>query len=165
MGTFATTTALDTMIPGVLINTTTVSSLASLCIDWAETHVKAKISRRYDTSSDPFLTSTSIPPQLTSLTEQLAGGYFFQQISRGAPESMARGQLLIDMAKESLLMLADSDCDLLNTAGSSVSERVTSSRQEVISSSSSFYTTFDEDSPLNWKVDPSKLSAIKSGRS
>jgi hypothetical protein len=152
------------MIPGVAINTTTVSSLASLCITWAENHVKSKLARRYDVSSSPFLTSTTIPPQITSITEQLAGGYLFKQISRGAPESIERGEALIVEAKASLMMLSKSECDLVDTAGSFLPERTDSTRLEVISSASSFHTTFDEDSPLNWKIDGDKVQAIADDR-
>lgn len=162
MGTYATTTALDTMIPGVNIGTTTASSLAGLCITWAENQVNAKLSRRYDTSS--WNTSTAVPPQVRSITEMIAGGHFFKQISRGGPESLERGNELMQDGLDQLMMLAKSECDLLDTAGSFTPERTDSSRVHVVSSTSAYHTTFDEDDPLNWTPDSDKLSDISSGR-
>lgn len=162
MGTFATYTTLDTLIPGIGINTTTAQSLGSRCIDWAEGFVKAKLARRYDVSA--WSTFAATPPQVKYITEQIATGHFFQQISRGAPESLTRGQNLIDKGSDQLMMIAKNECDLVNTAGSFVTERTTSAREDVICSSSAYHTTFDEDNPLNWEVDSSKLSDIASGR-
>ena len=163
MGTFATFTSLDTIIPGVQIDTTTGQSLASICINWAENKVKAKLSRRYDVSN--WSTSTAVPPQITSITEMIACGHLFKQISRGAPESITRGNEIMQDGIDQLMQLANMECDLVNTAGSLINERTDSTREEVISSTTGYHTTFDEDSPLNWVIDPDKVSDIDSGRS
>ena len=162
MGTFATTTAIDTLIPGVDISTSTASSLASKCITWAENHVKAKLSQRYDVSA--WNTSTAVPPQVTSITEMLASGYFFKKISRGGPSSIERGNESINDAKDELKALATKDCDLLDSTGSFVNERTDEVSAAVISSTTSYHRTFDEDSPINWTIDPDKVSDIESGR-
>jgi hypothetical protein len=162
LGTFATTTSLDTLIPGVDLSTVTASSLASKCITWAENHVKAKLAKRYDVSS--WNTSTSVPPQITSITEMLASGYFFKKISRGAPASIERGNESLADGNEQLMALANRDCDLVDTAGSFVNERTDEVSETVISSTTAYHTTFDEDDPINWVIDPDKVSDIQSGR-
>lgn len=163
MGTFATTTAIDTLIPGVDLSTTTASSLASKCITWAENRVKSCLSKRYDVSA--WNTSTSVPPQVTSITEMLASGYFFKKISRGGPASIERGNESIKDANSELMELAKKQCDLLDSTGSFVSERSTEVSASVISSTNAYYTTFDEDDPINWSIDPDKVSDIEAGRS
>ena len=44
MGTFATTTSLQTLLPGITFDTAT-TSLYSLCITWAESFIRGKLSR------------------------------------------------------------------------------------------------------------------------
>lgn len=164
MGTFATYTSLDLLIPGVKI-TNTAASLAAKCIVWAENQVKSKLSRRYDISGSPFLTSTSVPPQITSITEMIASGHLFKQLSRGAPESIDRGNEIIKDGMDQLISLATGESHLLDTSGSFVGERTDSVREYVIHSASGYHTTFDEDDPINWKIDPDKIDDIESGRS
>lgn len=159
MGTFATTTALQTLLPGVSFDTAT-TSLCSLCITWAEGFVRTSLARRYDMSSSPFNTSTSIPTSLTSITEQLAMGYYFKNSSRGGKESIGRGDSLIKMAQDQLKNIANGTTDLLDNSY----DVIANSQREVICSTSSYHTTFGEDDPTLWNVDEDKLSDIADER-
>jgi len=162
LGTYATTTALDTLIPGVDLATTTASVLASKCITWAENTVNCELARRYDVGS--WDTSTAVPPLVTSITEMLASGYFFKKISRGGPASIERGKESIADAMTMLKQITERKCDLLDTAGSYVTERNTEAGTSVFNSTSAYHTTFDEDDPINWVIDSKKLTDIKNAR-
>ena len=159
MGTFATTTSLETLLPGVSFDTAT-SSLASMCITWAEGFIRTNLARRYNMSSSPFNTSTSIPTYLTSLCEQMAMGYYFKNASRGSKESITRGEALLKFAQTEIMDIASFRKDLVDNIYALVSNRTA----EVIASTSAYHTTFDEDDPINWQVDSDKLSDIDSGR-
>lgn len=161
MGSIATTTAIDTLMPDITFDSAT-TAIASKCIDWAETKVKGKLSRRYDVSASPFTVSTSTS-MLTALVEQFSLGDLYRKISRGSKESISRGEALLKDALATLEQLSDGKCDLLNSAGTDVVQGK-SGYSEIISSTTGYHTTFDEDDPLNWKIDPDKLSDIKSGR-
>lgn len=159
MGTFATTTSLQTLLPGVSFDTAT-TSLCSLCITWAEGFIRTSLARRYNMSSSPFNTSTSIPTSLTSITEQLAMGYYFKNSSRGGKESIGRGDSLIKMAQELLKSIANGTADLLDNNY----EIIPNTQSQVLCSTSSYHTTFGEDDPLLWGVDSNKLSDIADER-
>lgn len=158
MGTFATTTSLQTLLPGVTFDNAT-TSLCSMAITWAEGYMRTALSRRYNMSASPFNTSTSIPTALTSLTEQMAMGQYFKLSSRGAKEAMARGQALIDEVKRQVKEIRNFEADLLDNSFSTIS-----SVSRVTASVSGYHTTFNEDDPLNWKPDSDKLLDIADER-
>lgn len=159
MGTFATTTSLQTLLPNVSFDTAT-TSLCTMCITWAEGYIRTKLARRYNMSASPFNTSTSIPTSLTSITEQLSMGYYFKNSSRGAKESISRGDALIKEAKDQIDEIANFNSDLLDNSYSLISNR----NREVYASTSAYNTTFNEDDPLLWEVDSDKLSDIADER-
>lgn len=159
MGTFATTTALQTLLPGVTFDTAT-TSLCSMCITWAEGFIRGKLARRYDVSASPFNTSTSIPTQITSITEKMAMGYYFKNSSRGSKESISRGEALLKEGRDEIMGFVNGECDLVDNSYAVVSDR----RSGIYESFSSYHTTFDEDDPVDWSVDTDKLSDISDGR-
>lgn len=163
MGTFCTTTSLDTLMPGISFDTAT-TALGTKCIEWSENWIKSKLSRRYDVSALPFTVATTTS-MLTSMGEQLAMGYLYKQISRGSKESITRGNELIGDVQDTVMKIADYECELLNATNGSTVVSDRAGRVEIISSASSYHTTFDEDSPLNWKPDEDKITAIASDRS
>lgn len=160
MGTFATTTSLQTLLPGVSFDTAT-TSLCSMCITWAESLIRTSLARRYDMSASPFNTSTSIPTQITSITEQIAMGHYFKLSSRGSKESLGRGEALIDQGVKSLNAIMESKVNLLDNTFSTISDRMS---RAVKCSTSSYNTTFNEDDPLLWKPDSNKISDIADDR-
>lgn len=147
------------MMIGVTFDTAT-TSLVTKCITWAENEVNKYVGRRYDVGA--FNTSTSIPPLVTSLTEQLAEGYAWRQMSRGSKESLARAKEMIDAVIANLKLVADYNLDLLDSSGDAISERNAASR--VKSTTQDYTPTFAEDDPLNWAVDSDKLDDIESDR-
>lgn len=157
MGTYATTTSIETLATGYTFNTAT-SAVASKCIAWAENEIDKKLSRRYDVAS--FKTTT--PPLITSLCESLALAYFYENMSRGSKESITRAKIMIDRVMENLTELADGEAALVNTAGSSVPDSFGTT--SVKCNTSDYAPTFAEDDPLKWKVDSTKLDDIDSGR-
>lgn len=156
MGTYSTTTTLDTLSVGVTFDTAT-TAVATECITWAEDEINKYLSKRYDISAF----QTSVPPVITSLCTQLSMGYLRQELSRGSKESISRGQTLIDRVMKNLQMLADNKLDIVDSSGATVSART---RKGVLSSTSGYTSTFNEDDPLEWAIDSDKLEDIEDGR-
>jgi len=163
MGTYTTITSLDTLMPNYELNTTTSSTPTSQVIDWAESMINSKIGKKYDVSSSPFDAYATTPPLVRTLAEQLSMGYIFKTWSRGGKESLTRGDAMIEMAMEVLDKIADCKIDLVNTGGSVVTK--TSTQDDILSNTDGYFSTFDEDDPLHWKVDQDKLDDISDGRS
>lgn len=160
MGTFATTTSLQTLLPGVTFDTAT-TSLASMCITWAEGFIRTNLARRYDMSASPFNTTTSIPTHITSITEKMAMGHYYKNSSRGSKESISRGEALLTEARNEILSIARYETDLVDTSFTAIANR----SSEIYASTSAYHTTFDEDDPVNWDVDQDKLDDIDTARS
>lgn len=139
---------------------TATTSLASKLITHAENEVNKWISKRYDVSS---FTSTSIPPLVTSLSETLAEGYLYQRMSRGGKESLGRGKELISQATENLKMISEYKLDILDANGDVLAD-MSNTSYRILSSTSEYSDTFNEDDPLSWAVDQDKLDDIDSGR-
>lgn len=159
MGTYCTTTSLDTLMIGTTFDTAT-TALGDKCITWAEDEINKHLSERYDVSA--FTPSASVPPMVRSLCEQLSMGYMYDAMSRSGKESHTRAERFIDRVMINLSDLVNNKADLVNTAGSSLSEL--STRKGVLSNTEDYHTTFDEDDPLDWVIDSDKLNDIESGR-
>lgn len=162
MGNYATTTSLATVMPDISFDTAT-TALVSELIDQAETEVNKYLSRRYDLSSSYFQTTTSIPPLVRTLTKRLAEGYTWKAMSRGAKESLKRGQVLEDGVIKNLELIQNYQSDLSDTAGAVIPD-FTNTAMRVKCNTSTYRPTFDEDDPLAWQVDPTKLSDISDSR-
>ena len=157
MGTYATTSSYDVILVGTTLDTAT-TSVISKCITWAENEINKKLAKRYDISSF----QTSVPPMLTTMCEQLALGYFYDNNSRGSKEGGVRADRLIKRVMDNLNELAMGKLELVNSAGSIITARGTA--KGVLSSTSDYTSTFAEDDPLNWNVDPDKLDDIADER-
>lgn len=162
MGKYATYTSLQTVMVGTQFDSAT-TALATKTIQWAESEVNKHIAKRYNISGSPFDTSTTIPPVIVSLTEQLATGYVWRANSRGSKESNKRAKDMIDGVLENLQALAKYELSILDSAGSLVTEKTNTSFQ-VLSNTDTYTPTFDEDNPLNWAIDKDKLTDISNGR-
>lgn len=160
MGTYATTTSLETLMIGTTFDTVT-TSLATKLITHAENEINKYLSKRYDIGS--FNTSTSVPPIITSIAETLAEGYMHQRMSRGGKESMARGKALIDQAIANLNDIANYKLDLIDSNGDQINDLSTGSYL-IKSTTENYSNTFNEDDPLNWEVDQDKLDDVDSER-
>ncbi len=157
MGTYATTTSLAILLVGVTFDTAT-TLLVDKCITHGENEVNKYLSKRYDVSD---FTTTSMPPLVTSLTETLAEGYYYQKTARGGKDALAQGKALIDQAQGNLQMIADRKLDLLGSDGQPLEEFANSSFQ-ILSSTSNYSPTFNEDDA--WATDQDKLDDIEDNR-
>lgn len=161
MGTYATTTSLQTVLIGITFDTAT-TSLASQCISWAESEVNKYLIKRYDITT--FLaTSTAVPPLVRTWTEWMAEGYFWQRNSRGSKESLTRGSELLKYARENLKDVAEYKGHLFNTTGSLISDKSTTAYR-VKSTTQDYSDTFDETDSLNWAISADKESDIADER-
>jgi hypothetical protein len=143
------------------INDTATAALAAVCITDAENEIKKKLSKRYDFSGSPFDTTTSIPPIITSLTETLAIGYMYENMARGSKEGHARADRYIKRVMENLDSLATGASQILDTAGSAVTEI---DGDWAVHTTENYNTTFNEDDPENWSPDLDKLEDISDDR-
>ena len=162
MGTYCTTTSLQTLMIGVTFDSVT-TSLATKLITHAENEVNKYLSKRYDLSASTFQTSTSIPPLVTSLTETLSEGYMYQRMSRGGKEGMARGKELITQATDNLKLISEYKMDLFATNGSLITD-MSNTAYRVSSTTDTYSNTFNEDDELLWEVDSDKEDDIESER-
>lgn len=161
MGTFATTTSLDTLMVDTTFDTAT-SALATQCITQAENKIREKMSERYDTSADAWQTSTSTPPVVTTWCEWLSMGYMYESLSRGGKEAFKRADRFIDKAMNNMDHVLDFEANVVNTLGSAITDAATTF--QVLSNTEDYHATFDEDDPTSWNVDPDKLDDIEDGR-
>jgi len=158
MGTYATTTALNTLMIGYTFDTQT-TLVAAKAITWAETEIDKKLSRRYDVSDF----KTTVPPIINSLCESYALGCLYELMSRGGKEMLNQGAALKKRVIENLDEIAESKADVTDTAGSIIPDLM-AANGSIRSNTSDYAPTFAEDNPLNWKVDSTKLSDIDSDR-
>lgn len=161
MGLYATTTSLEILMIGTVFDTAT-TSLGNKLITHAENEVNKYLSKRYDISSFN-VTSTSVPPIVTSISETLATGYMYKYMSRGGKDALERAKFFIDQAMDNLKLIAEYKLDLVDSNGDVIADSENSS-YSVKSTTSDYSNTFNEDSQLDWEVDPLKLDNIKSER-
>lgn len=161
MGLYATTTSLEILMIGTVFDTAT-TSLGNKLITHAENEVNKYLSKRYDISSFN-VTSTSVPPIVTSISETLATGYMYKYMSRGGKDALERAKFFIDQAMDNLKLIAEYKLDLVDSNGEVIPDGEGSS-YSIKSTTSDYSNTFNEDSQLDWEVDPLKLDNIKSER-
>ena len=137
------------------------ASLATKLITHAENEVNKYLSKRYDVTG--WTTAAATPPLVTSLAETLAEGYMSQRMSRGGKEAMARGAALIKQAIDNLVLIQDFKSDLVDSTGSVIQD-FSNTSYRILSNTTDYSPTFNEDDELQWKVDPDKLDDIDSER-
>jgi hypothetical protein len=160
MGSYATTTSLEILLPETTFDTAT-AALASKCITQSENIINSKLSNRYDVSD--FNTSTSIPPAVTTYCEQLSMALMMKYRSRGSKEEIARAKEIYDPIIKELTMIAEYEADLVDSSGDPIAER-TDGDYYVKSTTDTYTPIFDLDSETNWEVDPDLLDDIESDR-
>ena len=161
MGAFATTTSLAVKMVGTVFDTATLA-LASACIYDAENELKKHLCKRYDFSAAPFLTTTTLPPMMTTLAERLAIGYMYENMARGSTEGYARADRYIKGAMDNVQSMLNGDAQLTDSSGSLVTEI---DGDWAIKSATDLYpNTFNEDDPKNWAVSITKLEDIADER-
>ncbi len=163
MGIYCTTTSLEVIMVGTTFDTAT-TALASKLITHAENEVNKYLSKRYDLSLPIFSSGGAIPPLVTSLTESLAEAYMQRRMSRGGKEILAYAKDVIKEVTANLELISQYKLDLVGATGSIIVD-MSQTAYRVLSSTSNYTPTFDEDDELNWEVDPDKLDDIASSRS
>ncbi len=146
---------------GTIFDTAT-TSLASACIYDAENEIKKHLSKRYDFSAAPFLTTTSLPPMVTTLCETLAIGYMYENMSRGSKEGYARADRYINRVMKNIESLLAGEAQLTDSSGDLITEI---SGGWAVRATTEYSPTFNEDDPKEWVVDQDKLDDIESERS
>jgi hypothetical protein len=161
MGTYCTTTSIATRMVGTVFDSATTSLCSELISD-AESEINKYISKRYDVSV--FLaTSTAVPPIVNAWAKRLTVGYMYRDMARGGKEQLAQADKLIQPVLDNLKMVAEYKADLTDSSGVVIADASTGSFQ-VLSTTTDYANTFNEDDELNWKVDQSKLDDIDSER-
>lgn len=160
MGTYCTTTSLETLMVGTTFDSLT-TALASKCVDFAESEANKYLGKRYNIAS--WDSAGSTPPMVRTLCEWLGMGYTYISMDRGKDRVDKRGEKFIELAKENLKDIAEYKADLFDTSGSLVTDISTTSIR-ILSNTDSYTNTFDEDNPLNWAVDSDKLDDIDDER-
>lgn len=141
---------------------TATTNLATKLITHAENEINKWLSKRYDVAAFAA-TSTAVPPLVTSLAETLSEGYIYQRMSRGGKDADQRGKILISQVLENLKMISDYKLDLTDEDGNVIQD-MSQTAYRVLSSTSGYSETFNEDDPLDWKIDEDKLDDIASER-
>jgi len=158
---FATTTTLQVKMVGTTFNSAT-TALATLCITDAENEIKKRLAKRYDFSAAPFLTTTTYPPMIVTLTETLAIGYMYENLARGGKESYVRSDKYIKRVMDNLTELNEGSAQLIGVDGIPVDELEDGEWQ--VFTTEQYPNTFNEDDPENWDVSSDKLEAISDER-
>lgn len=160
MGTFCTTTSLETYWVGSSFDGLT--ALASTCITDAEDEIRKRLSRRFDVSSDYFQTSTSTPPAIENICKWYALGLLFEATSRGGKDAYSRADRYLKKAESNITELLEYKAQLVDSSGDVVSDA--SDQMQVLSNTSTYSSTFNEDDELSWGVDSDKLDDIETER-
>lgn len=156
MGRYCTTTSLATLWGGA--DFTDLTATATLMIDQAEAEIDKMLSARYNMASDTFQTSTSIPPMVTVLAQWLSLGYLYEQTARGSKDSYARADRYIKKAMSNIDKILEHKYNLVDASGDLIADNTT--ELQILSTTSEYSNTFNEDDPLDWNVNTQKLDDI-----
>lgn len=162
MSFYATTTAIASRCPDLELADTATSDLVSACLDDASAEVDKYLSRRYDLTNYQT-TTAAIPPMMRSLTIRLAEAYVWQRNSRGAKESLKRGDNLEKAVIQNLIDLRDYDASLVDTSGALIANDPDAGSFRILSNTKDYRDTFNEGKSAKWKVSATKLSDIPDG--
>lgn len=159
MSTYCTTTSLDTLMVTTSFDSAT-TALAGQVITWSENEINKTLSERYNVTG--WTAASVTPPHVKTLCEWLSLGYLYEAMSRGSKDQYTRSDRYLLRAKSNMKDIIDNKINLVNTAGSAIADL--STRRTVLTNTDSYTQTFDEDNPLNWKVDSDKLNDIETDR-
>lgn len=160
MGFYCTTSTLEIMWGGATFADLTAT--ADKAIDHAETEINKILSKRYDVQNWQD-TTTSIPPMVNTLCEWLSLGYTYEFTARGSKDAYVRADRWIKKAHDNMMDIIDGKVNLVDSAGAVLEDG--SAKIQILSGQEDYHSTFDEDDPLCWRVDPDKITDIGNGRS
>lgn len=122
--------------------------------------INGKLARRYDV---PF-TSTSVPPLVRRIAEDISAADLFK--SMFSRDSQNKNDNLEENKKDALILLdeiRDSKIDLVNTAGSLLTEKSTDTL--VDASTENYHPIFDVGSATSWSIDSDRIDDITKRKS
>jgi hypothetical protein len=129
----------------------------------ADDDIRGHLAKRYDVSSSYFQTSTSAPPLLRKVGQDLTIGYIIEGLSRGSKEDQARSDRYLKRGFSLLEKIANFEMEIFDTAGSLIPGSTTN-YAGVKENSSGYHNTFNEDAPTSWAIDQNKLDDIEDER-
>lgn len=164
MGKYFTTSSISIVLPGFLKSDTTTSdsvgtAIFERAIENTEGYVNSVISRRYDVTA---FTTTSIPPLLRKITEDLS---IYEVLKKTGYRANERNEFLDDFkdSKNILEQIAKGEVELTYTDGSTVA--INSNEVSKLKSSTEDYNaTTNLDDETNWEVDGDQLEDIEDER-
>jgi len=162
MGTFCTTTSLETLWVGSTF-TAELTSLAGDLISDSEDELRSCFAQRYDITTDAFQTSTATPPMLEKLCKWKAIGYLYEATARGSKDAFKRSSRYLDRCDKKINEIRDYKAHLLDSSGAQIPD--STGKLLVKSTTQDFTPTFLEDDELKWRQDKDKLDDIDSERS
>jgi hypothetical protein len=84
-------------------------------------------------------------------------------MSRVGKDAMSRGNDLIKQSIENLKLISEYKMDLVDFSGDVVAD-MSNTAYRIQSSTVNYHNTFNEDDPINWDIDPNKVSDIEDER-
>lgn len=156
---YSSATSILLIFPG-LANTSTVTNVITRHITRADALIDSKISKRYSVPISPT------PPLLGSLSEDISVYYtyrsFYTSDNSNRTEYFAE---LRDHAIATLDEIREGKIDIVNTAGSLITERDEESTTGILDSTTKDYQPFfDVDDELDWKFDADRLDDVADKR-
>jgi hypothetical protein len=145
---------------GTVFDTAT-AALATACITDADNEIRKMLSKVYDFTAAPFLTTTTLPPMITTLSETLAIGYMYENMARGGGDAYVRSDKYLDRAMLNLNALLSGEVQLLGVSGAVVDVLDSNWKVHV---TDDYSHTFNEDHPKTWEVSQDKLDDIEDER-
>lgn len=164
MGVFVNTfTSIQYRMLGTDFTNSNSAALFSEAATAADDDIRGKLAKRYDISSSYFQTSTSAPPLLRKVGQDLVIAYMIEGLSQGSENDHKRADKYYKRAMMVLDDLAQFKMNLYNTSGSLIAAS-SSNHAGVKSNTVDYYNTFNEDAIENWSVDEDKLDDISDER-
>lgn len=157
---YSTSTSILSQLPGLPQTsgasgyTSTLSLIASH-ITRADNLINGKIASRYDVSSFND-TTTSIPPLLTSISEDIAAYYTFRSQFSGDNYNINEWVEKYQECIQKLDEIRNGDMDLVDTDHNLIGG--SSTTLTIQSNTDTFTPTFDEGPVLDWSVDGDKYA-------
>lgn len=168
MGSYLTTTSILSIIPGLPQTSSSAGYSATAAvvdrqITRAEGYVNGKLAQRYEV---PF-TSTSVPPLVVTLTEDIATFYCFRSFFTQDNQNYSGYLDNFKDANDTLKEIQKGDIDLIDPSGNLVSEREISAGSDDADISSNVTDKqpfFDVDDAEDWDFNSDLLDDIRDKR-
>ena len=165
---YATTTTIFTLLPGLPATSvaasghTETAAIIDEHIVRADNLINGKIAARYDVSG--LDTTTSVPPMLKSIAEDISCYFTFRSIYGGDNANINDWIDKYDLALDWLNEIRNGEMELLDSSNDVIPERSTSHDNMVASTHDDYASAFNYDDVLNWKVDDDLIDSIEDDR-